>query len=197
MGIETESKYTSEDLKTMQAWPLERKIRVTQTRIIEWYQHYDGKAYVSFSGGKDSTVLLDLARRIYPDIKGVFIDTGLEYPEIRKFVKSFENIDIIRPKMSFPDVIQRYGYPVVTKEQSAFIREYRTTHSEKLRDIRINGNKYGRGKIQKKWRHLIEAPFGVGDKCCDIMKKLPDTEYVKQSGMFPIIGTMASESKQR
>jgi len=35
-------KYTNDDLKTMQAWPLERKIKVTQTRIMEWYQHYDG-----------------------------------------------------------------------------------------------------------------------------------------------------------
>ena len=64
--MEKEKKYTSEDLKEMQTWPLERKIQVTQTRLIEWYQHYDGKVYVSFSGGKDSTVLLDMARRIYP-----------------------------------------------------------------------------------------------------------------------------------
>lgn len=78
----SENNYTSDDLKTMQAWSLERKIRVTQTRIIEWYQHYKGQVYVSFSGGKDSTVLLDLARRIYPEIPAVFVDTGLEYPEI-------------------------------------------------------------------------------------------------------------------
>lgn len=34
-----ETKYTKEDLKAMQAWDFERKIRVTQTRIIEWYKH--------------------------------------------------------------------------------------------------------------------------------------------------------------
>lgn len=61
----------------MQAWPLDRKIQVSQTRIMEWYQHYNGQVYISFSGGKDSLVLLDLARRIYPDIKAVYIDTGL------------------------------------------------------------------------------------------------------------------------
>lgn len=83
---------TKEDLKTMQEWSLERKIRVTQTRIMEWYMHYDGNVCISFSGGKDSTVLLDLARRIYPDIPAVFVDTGLEYPSIRSFVKSKENI---------------------------------------------------------------------------------------------------------
>ena len=81
----SENKYTQEDLKTMQAWSLERKIQVTQTRIIEWYQKFNGKVCVSFSGGKDSTVLLHIARQLYPDIEAVFVDTGLEYPEIRAF----------------------------------------------------------------------------------------------------------------
>lgn len=78
----------------MQSWSLQRKIRVTQTQIIEWYQKNNGKVYVSFSGGKDSTVLLDLARRIYPDIPAVFIDTGLEYPELRDFVKTIPNVTL-------------------------------------------------------------------------------------------------------
>ena len=61
-------KHTRQDLKIMQGWSLERKIRVTQTRILEWYMRYDGQVFISFSGGKDSTVLLDLARRVYPDM---------------------------------------------------------------------------------------------------------------------------------
>ena len=71
---------TKEDLKIMQEWSFERKIQVTQTRIMEWYMHYDGNVYIGFSGGKDSTVLRDLVRRIYPDVPSVFADTGLEYP---------------------------------------------------------------------------------------------------------------------
>ena len=65
------AKHTKEDLKAMQALSLEQKIKITQTRIIEWYQQNEGKVYVSFSGGKDSTVLLDLVRRIYPDVPAV------------------------------------------------------------------------------------------------------------------------------
>ncbi len=56
---------TMNDLLTMQAWPLDRKISVTQTRLVEWVQRYNGEIYISFSGGKDSTVLADLAARVY------------------------------------------------------------------------------------------------------------------------------------
>ena len=83
---------TIKDLRDLQSQTLERKIAITQTRIIEWYQKWNGKVYISFSGGKDSTVLLDIARKIYPEIEGVFVDTGLEYPEIREFVNTINNI---------------------------------------------------------------------------------------------------------
>lgn len=48
------SVYTREDLKVMQAWPLERKIQVTQAKILEWYYHYGGNVAVSYSAGKDN-----------------------------------------------------------------------------------------------------------------------------------------------
>ena len=133
--------YTSEDLKQMQSWSLDRKIQVTQTRIIEFYQHYEGKVYISFSGGKDSTVLLNIARKIYPDIEAVFVDTGLEYPEIREFVKTHKSVFWIKPKLHFKEILEKYGYPVISKEQANFIDECRNTKSDKLRDIRLNGNK--------------------------------------------------------
>ena len=90
---EKENKYTNEDLRVMQGWSLDRKIQVTQTRIIEWYEKWNGKVYVSFSGGKDSTVIADLAARVCK-ILGYklilwFSDTGLEYPEVRDHVKRF------------------------------------------------------------------------------------------------------------
>ena len=113
--------HTKEDLKELQSKSLEEKIQISTARIIEWYEHWDGKVYVSFSGGKDSTVLLDLVRRVYPDVPAVFSDTGLEFPEIREFVKSFDNIDWLKPKKNFVQIITEYGYPIVSKEQSAFL----------------------------------------------------------------------------
>lgn len=181
----------------MQNWSLERKIQITQLRIMEWYERWDGKVYISFSGGKDSTVLLDLTRRIYPEVPAVFVDTGLEYPEVREFALSKSDVVRLKPDIPFNKVIEKYGYPVISKEQSAFIQEYRTTKSEKLKGIRWNGNKYGKGKISKKWRSLVSAPFSVSDKCCDVMKKNPCKRFEKETGNHPIIATMTNESFQR
>lgn len=120
-------------LRELQALPLWRKIQITQTRILEWGLHYNGQIYVSFSGGKDSTVLLDLTRRIFPDTKAVFVNTGLEYPEIRKFALSRENVEELRPRwgrnakdyghkpgdiITFHETVSIYGYPIISKAVS-------------------------------------------------------------------------------
>ena len=108
---------------------------ITQTRIMDWYQHYDGNVCVSFSGGKDSTVLLHIARQIYPSIPAVFSNTGLEYPEIQKFVKSFDNVDIVTPSMNFGQVISTYGYPIIGKEVAeAIYYARRISRSERERE---------------------------------------------------------------
>ena len=136
--------HDSERLKELQGLPLERKIMITQARIIEWYRHYGGNVYVSFSGGKDSTVLLHLARQVFPDIPAVFINTGLEYPEIYDFARSFDNVTVITPvwgkagkrnghlhtdRMLFSDVLSVYGYPIIGKEVSDCIGQARTIAS--------------------------------------------------------------------
>ena len=184
----------------MQAWSLERKIQVTQTRIIEWYQHWDGQVYVSFSGGKDSTVLLDLVRRIYPEVGAVFFDTGLEFPEIRKFVKTIENVTWIRPKLSFPDVVEKYGYPIISKEIAERVYYAKNGKEWAIKDfsgISPNGDISKYKQRYKKWAKLIDAPFGIGHGCCAAMKKNPAKNYEKTSGKKPYLGTMAQESGMR
>ena len=83
------------ELIELQKLPLERKIGIAQARIAEWYNWWQGEVYIAFSGGKDSTVLLDLVRKLYPDVPAVFSNTGLEFPEIVEFVKTFNNIEIM------------------------------------------------------------------------------------------------------
>lgn len=105
------------ELQSMQAAPLSVKIALTKDRIREWVNEYgeDG-VYVSFSGGKDSTVLLTIAREMFPSIKAVYVDTGLEYPEIRDYVRTWDNVEWLKPKLTFKQVIEKHGYPFIGKE---------------------------------------------------------------------------------
>ena len=187
----------SNKLEILQALDLETKIMMSKKRIREWYHTFGGEVYVSFSGGKDSTVLLHLVRSLFPEVPAVFVDTGLEYPEIREFVKSTENVTWLRPKFTFKEVVEKYGYPTISKEQSQYIYQYKTAKSEKTKDTRLNGNKYGRGRISEKWKPFLESSIKISDNCCNIMKKTPSKEYEEKTGKVPFIGTMAEESKLR
>jgi 3'-phosphoadenosine 5'-phosphosulfate sulfotransferase (PAPS reductase)/FAD synthetase len=180
----------------MQGLPLDIKIAKTKLRIQEWYEHWNGEVYVSFSGGKDSTVLLHLVRELYPDVPAVFVNTGLEYPEIREFVKSIDNVVWIKPKMRFDEVIKKYGYPVISKEVALYIREIRESKAAKLINKRWNGVN-GQGKLPLKYRYLVKAPFKISDKCCSAIKKSPLHSYEKETKNKSYTGTMASESRLR
>ena len=108
------------DLRQRQSLPLGAKVLMTQARIREWYDHYDGNVCVSFSGGKDSTVLAHLVHDLYPEVPLVFCNTGLEYPEIQKFAKE-NGAEFVYPKMNFSEVISKYGYPIISKENAEAI----------------------------------------------------------------------------
>lgn len=192
---------TRNELTQLQSLPLELKVMRTQQRIREWVQYYgvDG-VYVSFSGGKDSTVLLDMARKLYPTIKAVFINTGLEYPENQQFVKSFDNVDILRPEMRFDEVIKTYGYPVIGKEVANCI--YWAKRGQQSRIDRLNGawtDKNGNKSIynKEKYAPLLNVDFNISDRCCNVMKKKPAHKYSKITGKMPMTAQMAEESQLR
>ena len=207
-------KHTAYDLIQMQSLPLDIKIRMTKERIQQWYEHWEGQVYVSFSGGKDSTVLKHIVDSMYNDVPAVFVNTGLEYPEIQQFVRSIKtgkfdcfnnDIEIIRPEMRFDEVIKKYGYPVVSKEVAQTVWEAKKnvkTGKYAYRIKKLNGElldkngKYSSYNISK-WKFLLDAPYDISHKCCDVMKKRPAKTYEKTTGRKAIIGTLASESTLR
>ena len=193
----SENLVTQEELNNRLALPFKDKMDLSVEKIEKWYDYWKGQVYVSFSGGRDSTVLLHLVRSVFPEIPAVFIDTGLEYPEIKDFVKQTDNVTTIRPDMSFRQVIEKYGYPVVSKEQSKYIYEVRHTQSEKMMKLRMEGNGKKVGKLFDKYMYLVDAPFKISDKCCDALKKRPAHIYEKETGRVPFLGTRVEESRLR
>lgn len=152
-------------------------------------------------GGKDSTVLLDLVRRIYPDVPAVFIDTGLEYPELREFVKTINNVIWLKPEKNFKKVIETYGYPMISKEVSRDVCAARNKPDGKTAQKFIRNSdyhkKYGDRWLLERYAYLLTAPFKISNQCCNIMKKRPAHKFNRQSGLVPFIGTMADESALR
>lgn len=139
-------------LRQMQALPLIAKVRMSQQRIREWYDHFDGNVFISFSGGKDSTVLAHVVHEYYPDVPLVFCNTGLEYPEIQAFAKKM-GAEFIRPKMRFDEVISKYGYPIISKENAEAIH-----YARKIRN--------GGGGCDRTSEHHRLA---INGKRCDIL----------------------------
>ena len=177
------------DLAQMQSLPLEAKIIMTKERIRQWYDYWDGEVYVSFSGGKDSTVLKHIIDSMYDDVPALFVNTGLEYPEIQKFVKDIKSgkrdcfnsdVEIVRPKMRFDEVVKKYGYPIISKDISKRVKDGRggtkNGNNDSYALLQMRGE-YLSPDGQKspfnceKWAFLLDSPFKISSQCCDVMKK--------------------------
>ena len=191
-------------LRQRQSLSLDMKERFTEKRINNWYDYYNGEVYIAFSGGKDSTVLLHQVRKLYPDVQAVFVDTGLEYPEIRKFVKTVGNVVWIKPKIPFNKVIEKYGYPAVSKKIARHIEDLQNPTDKNVitRNTRLTGyNSQGvycpSQKCSKKWLKFVDSDIRLSGKCCDVMKKQPFKKYNKETGKKPFVGVMACESSMR
>ena len=210
------SEHNKGDLQQMQSLPLSAKIIMTQQRIRQWYDYWDGDVYVSFSGGKDSTVLKHIIDNMsgIGKVPAVFVKTGLEYPESQQFVKAINageyecfnpDVEILRPEMRFYEVVKQYGYPVASKEVSQTVYEGKRsldTGKYTYRIKKLNGEAVDKdGNLSSynipQWKFLLDAPFEVSHKCCDVMKKAPAKNYEKQTRRKPFIGTQATESRLR
>src|SRR5574344_1271553 len=161
-----ENKHTQDDLKMLQALPLDVKIRKTQLRIQEWYEKFDGQVYVSRSGGKDSDVLGDIVKKLYPDVPHIFVNTGLEFDSVRKHGELIAD-EVIRPEMRFDDVIIKYGYPIISKNVSKRVSDARK--NENSYAFKMFNGTYKRSDGGKslycveKYKFLLDAPFRISD----------------------------------
>ncbi len=124
-------------MKDLQSYPLDMKISLCRQRLREFIREND--VYFSFSGGKDSEVLVHIGAILlkelgYKDMHVVYINAGLDYLSVRKFVREFctyieqsIGIEVVlherTPETSFYQVLRTDGYPLISKEVSQAIRE--------------------------------------------------------------------------
>ncbi|GJK30832.1 hypothetical protein TUM17556_27510 [Enterobacter asburiae] len=193
-----------------QSLSLDAKVEMTKRRIRDFYNHFDGEVYQSFSGGKDSTVLRHIIMSMGLKMPFVFSNTGLEMPEIVDFVREQaskdEGVIQVRPKVPFNQVWQEYGLPIGSKKVAKMIRvlqEGDTGRNSNMHNLYNTGvNSKGQfaksWKIPEKWRVFVndEAPR-ITDLCCDFLKKEPLDTYAKETGRHGISAIMADEGGAR
>lgn len=170
----------------------------------------ENNAYISFSGGKDSTVLHHLMDIALPNnrIPRVFINTGIEYLDIVRFVKELAEKDdrfvMITPNKPIKKVLEEYGYPFKSKEHSHFVGIYQ--RSGRCKSVKMyldeyeGGENYKRMTCPKSLKYQFTPEFGIklSEKCCDKLKKEPSHKWQKENKKpIAIIGIMMNEGGQR
>lgn len=96
--------------------------------------------FLSFSGGKDSTVVHHLLDMALPNnkIPRVFSNTGIEYNAIVEFVREREREDgrfvLIQPSKNIKKTLDEKGYPFKSKQFSEVFNTY-MNHQQEVRDL--------------------------------------------------------------
>ena len=199
---------------------LDTKILKAVHRIEDLYFQTSGNCYISFSGGKDSTVLLALTKMsidvgVLPEdgIKAVFINTGVEMQATIDFVNwckesgYYKNIETIRPSLPYAQVIAKYGKPMKSKMKAQYIGMWQKgTRTDNVMQYLVygenpnNGKQFSKTKLADKDFHMLHPDFKimVSQKCCKCLKKDPSKEYDKKNNMDgKIVGIRAGEGGAR
>ena len=190
-------------LALLQALPLELKIIKTKMLLQEAIDYYGNHIYISYSGGKDSTVISHIARQIKPDILHIFANTTCEYPETIEHImweknKNGMNLMIVTPHdkynnpWNFKRVVENEGYPLFSKVVANAIRTYRRAKTPQTKQ---NSIEYMTRRFKK---YLNYKDKNISDKCCEKLKKTPIMQAAHKLGMeCCIMGILAEESRQR
>lgn len=152
----------------------------------------DDRCYISFSGGKDSTILSHLVDEAMPhnNIKRVFCNTGIEHQKIVTFVERERERDsrfeIITPSKNIRKMLADDGYPYKSKLHSELLERYQNTgDTSKSVQKYITSTVPGRYSCPKCLRYQFSPNFSlkVSQKCCKRLKKEPFKRYAKEHGI--------------
>lgn len=174
------------ELRTMQCLPLHKKIEQTKARLSSILQQHR-RPIIAWSGGKDSTILLQMALDLNPNIDVAWCNTGVEFPECIHFVLEMRskwnlNLHIAKPETTFWKVVDKFGWPILGKGSSGGWQS-RAAYLERK----------GKHRLAKATRDAK-----IAAACCRLLKQKPcDKLYSELEIDCVILGNMVAESRQR
>lgn len=163
-------------------------VECAKQRITTLYYQTSGACCLSFSGGKDSTVVLALIKSLGLDIPAVFCDTKIELDATYNFVEwvneNYYPVEIIKPEKSFSEVLKEYGKPIKSKMRSHTLRAYQNNPNCKSATALFN-KKVHKASIANKDFHILHPDFNikVSPACCDYLKKKPFEKHIKENDL--------------
>lgn len=158
--------------------------------------------YISFSGGKDSTILHHLVDMALPrnKIPRVFINTGIEFIKIVEFVKELaakdERFVIIQPSKPIKQTLEKYGYPFKSKEHSLRVDQFNKGSNNNYIKKYLGKTDYkGKYMCPKILLYQFEerGRYNYSNLCCQKMKKEPAHQWAKQNKKPIVITGMRAE----
>ena len=176
--------------------------RIQKIKSINELYDLENNAYISFSGGKDSTTLHYLIDEALPGnrIPRLFINTGIEYKAILKFVRLLAEKDdrfvIWTVGKNIKETLDKVGYPFKSKEHSCKLALYKNGSKSKSIQKYFRELPEGFNQCPKKLMYQTSPEFTlrISDRCCYEFKKKPAQAYMKQSGRtITITGMMKAE----
>lgn len=180
------------------------RLEIIKTTITKYGED---NFYLSFSGGKDSTILHYLIDQALPNnkIPRVFINTGIEYQAIVDFVKGLAKDDprfiILNPTQAIKPMLEKYGYPFKSKQHSHNVMVYQ--HSGIGLSVKrylgiVESNTQFRCPKSLLYQFTPEFKIRLSDNCCRKMKKEPIHKWEKASNRhIAITGMRNSEGGER
>lgn len=206
----TDKQFKLNQLRQYQSMSLKSKIRLSEMRIRQAYDHFDGQMYIAISG-KDSCAGANLVWNMFQKCPAVFVDTGNELESVKEniyeLIKAGRPIEIIKPAGVFWDIVKKDGWPILSKQICMGINRFVNTKSFTQKRLRAFGGinptsgKKQQRTVPKKFHYILRAvlrkELKVTTKCCGELKIKPFKKYEKRTGRHPFIFTMATDSMTR
>ena len=163
--------------------------------------------YISFSGGKDSTVLSYLVDKAIPGnrIPRVYADTGIEMKAVRDFVfklkETDDRIEVIKPSVNIKKMLERDGYPFKSKEHSMYVGIFQNSGRTKTIERYLNPAEERKTfgcPASLRYQFTEDFKLKCSKKCCFNMKEKPMADYAKANDRpNAMIGILGDEKGER